>query len=1115
MRITLKNTFAEIQEKNEELEERVKDRTEELDKAMSTQAQQNLELETRNTELQDIQDEFITSRQITEESEKRTSAVIQASPEGIISMDRRGIIQTFNKSAELIFGYSAEYAIGKNIKILMPKEIALEHDYYLEKYDSKSPSKVVGRRRDIEGLKKDGSIFPLEIQVSRVSIGSEHLFIGLLRDVTQRNQRQARELQAQKEQRLIDRTEAVCANSDSFVQGLKRMLSMMCKTIDWPIGHVYMISEDRNLVVPSDIWYLRYPDQFKVFREVTERAEFEIGEDLPGRVAKDGKPAWVEKLASDNNFPRSKLAADLGVMSGFAFAIMARGEIVAILEFFTDTPMARDDSGLQLMRTVGEQISLVHERKTLAEELELARDSADEANRAKGDFLANMSHEIRTPMNAIIGLIDLCLRTDLTAKQKDYLGKIHVSSQSLLAIISDILDFSKIEAGKLDIEAIPFEIDEVLENLATMTSIKTQEKGLELLFSRSPRVPSIMLGDPLRIGQILVNLANNAVKFTEKGEILISVDVADDEVDSARVKLLCKVRDTGIGMTEEQMGRLFQSFSQADTSTTRKYGGTGLGLTICKHLVEMMDGEIWVKSEPGKGSTFGFTIMLDVARDAPAKEFQLTADMYDKHFLVVDDNETSLEILVGYLNSFGFKTSSAASGAEGVKVVTEGKEPVDLVLMDFLMPDMDGFEAARIIKSLKSLDYVPKIIMVSALARGDLSQREGAEHLDGILTKPVSPSHLFDALMGAFGHEVVRTMRSKRASGESIVELLRPIRGARILVVEDNEINQQVAKELLEQEGFVVDIANNGQEAVDLLKPGRYDCVLMDVQMPVMDGYTATRKIRADQNFKELPILAMTANATVDDREKALASGMNKHIAKPINPRELFEVLLEWIEHRKDEARDVQAVSGEIDGLLPASLPGIDLSVGLGHVADNAALFKKLLMDFYADHGNDIDTLREAISAGNDETAQRLAHTIKGISGTLGAGEMQQQAMQLETAIQEGLGDEYSDLINKLEQVMAPVLEGLSYLAATEEDVNAGLPELSDKDLAQFFDELEVLLKDMDPNAEEKLSELSPHLESRADPIDFRELVRRVSGFEFDQALTLLEQVKSGVLKEH
>ncbi len=416
-------------------------------------------------------------------------------------------------------------------------------------------------------------------------------------------------------------------------------------------------------------------------------------------------------------------------------------------------------------------------------------------------------------------------------------------------------------------------------------------------------------------------------------------------------------------------------------------------------------------------------------------------------------------------------------------------------------------------KSAKSLDNVPKIIMVSALARGDLSQREGAEHLDGILTKPISPSHLFDALMGAFGHEVVRTMRSKRASGESTVELLRPIRGARILVVEDNEINQQVARELLEQEGFIVDIANNGQEAIDLLEPGRYDCVLMDIQMPVMDGYTATRKIRADQNFKDLPILAMTANVAIEDRKKALESGMNKHIAKPINSRELFQVLLDWIEHGEREAGDFQSVSGDGVTLLPTSLPGVDLSIGLGHVGGNAVLFKKLLLDFYTDHGNDIDTLREAISEGNDETAQRLAHTIKGISGTLGAGEMQQEARKLETAIQEGRGNDCSNLINSLERVMTPILTGLSGLAGANDGVNVELPELSDKDLTLLFDELEKLLKDMDPDAEEKISELRPHLESRADPHELKQLVRSVSGFEFDAALTLLEQVKSGVIK--
>jgi PAS domain S-box-containing protein len=480
----------------------------------------------------------------------------------------------------------------------------------------------------------------------------------------------------------------------------------------------------------------------------------------------------------------------------------------------------------------------------MMEDIREAREKADDANRAKGDFLANMSHEIRTPMNAVIGMAHLALKTDLTPKQRDYLKKIQSSANSLLGIINDILDFSKIEAGKLDIEAIDFNLDEVLDNLANLVTVKAQEKeDVEVLFATALDVPRFLVGDPLRLGQVLINLANNAVKFTAAGEIVVSSELVGTNAN--RVTLKFAVRDTGIGLTKEQQGKLFQSFTQADTSTTRKFGGTGLGLTISKRLVEMMDGEIWVESEYGLGTTFNFTVSLEQSRAEPPKVLKPPGDMHGLSVLVVDDNVASQEILQDMLESFSFHVTLAASGEEGLAEFENASKdrPFELVVMDWKMPGMDGIETAKRIKGNSRLSKIPPIILVTAYGREEIMHQAEAAGLDGFLIKPVNPSTLFDAIMLAFGQKGSAESRPAYEKGQE-AGALENIRGAHLLLVEDNEINQQVAREILEGAGLQVAIAGNGREAVDMVKETIFDAVLMDIQMPVMDGYEATRKIR-------------------------------------------------------------------------------------------------------------------------------------------------------------------------------------------------------------------------------------------------------------------------------
>jgi two-component system sensor histidine kinase/response regulator len=490
----------------------------------------------------------------------------------------------------------------------------------------------------------------------------------------------------------------------------------------------------------------------------------------------------------------------------------------------------------------------------------------------------------------------LVLKTDMTPRQRDYVKKIHGSGQHLLGIINDILDFSKIEAGKLNVEHTEFALDKLLDNVANLVSEKTTAKGLELVFDIDPSVPRNLIGDSLRMGQVLINYANNAVKFTEEGEVDIIFKV--QERTEKDVLLWCGVKDTGIGLTEEQMGRLFQSFQQADTSTTRKYGGTGLGLSISKKLAELMGGTVGVDSEHGKGSTFWFTARLGIGAEK-ARELLPEPDLRGRRVLVVDDNENARLVLADLLASMTFQVTEVGAGGTALAAVRDKAgtpAAFEIVFLDWQMPGMDGIETARQIKAL-GLDDEPKMVMVTAYGREEIIKDAHAAGIEDVLIKPVNASLLFDTAMRVLGAQV----REHRSAGDApslLLEEMAAIKGARILLVEDNDLNQEVASEILRDAGFVVDIADNGQIAVEMVTTNvesPYDIILMDMQMPVMDGVTATVEIRKDVRFDSTPIVAMTANAMQQDKDKCLVAGMVDFVTKPIQPDELWTALRRWV----------------------------------------------------------------------------------------------------------------------------------------------------------------------------------------------------------------------------
>ena len=947
------------------------------------------------------------------ESEERYRGAITAAglvPYGIDYVNRR-----FTFLGENIFkltGYSAEEFSPAILKesILENKVWDVDHlGLTLEQLQAKFLSGEIGHwGSDMRIRLRNGE----ERWISDVSLpqrdeqGKVTSAIGVFQDLTERKRN---------EETLL-RLAAIVESSDDAI--ISRTLDGIITS--WNGGAEVLYGYTASEAIGQPISILSPMDQEAELSQILNRIK--VG----------------ERLSHFETRRRTKDGRLLDISVSISPTKTTSGQIVGVSSIARDiTEQKKAEAELYQYREHLEE--LVKDRTA---ELEIARDQAESANRAKSDFLAVMSHEIRTPLNGVLGNAQLLGQTGLSEKQHGYLNNLQISGESLLSVISDILDFSKIESGMLQLEEISFSLDDELARLSGNLASRANQKNLEFVINIAPDIPALLLGDPARLGQVLLNLVGNAIKFTEAGSVIVKTRLLEQA--AGKVQLEFSVQDTGIGLSAEQLGLLFKPFTQADSSTTRKYGGTGLGLSISRRLVQIMGGGIKVESQPGKGSTFTFWISLGLPDPVTAAQvenpsFAEIPELEGLRVLVVDDNSEALEAVCTLLDYHACQVTGVSSLEAGLELLLQDSPaaPFRLVLIDWSLPgDMNGLDAIYKIKQSVKKDSLQAVLMGSSMEVLPLAENF---NVDGILVKPFTRPQLYDVLRQVFTSEMAMSHSSLQLtsplSANITSESLEKLRGAHILLVEDNQINRMVATEIMQNMGMKVSLASDGETALEMVAKSftsaptdHFDAVLMDIQMPGIDGYEATRRLRQEQskNGQLLPIIAMTANAMKGDRKKALDAGMDDYISKPIKVNQLAAVLLQWVKPHAGADLPVPAARPATVIELPAALEAIDMPGALKRLGNNKKLYRQLLVLFNVEHANDARKLRAALQDGDLDLARRQVHTLKGVAGTIGAEELQRAAKDLEAALIALDAQAYQPGLTRLDQALSVVIASIA-----------------------------------------------------------------------------------------
>ncbi|MDN0121074.1 PAS domain S-box protein [Yersinia frederiksenii] len=959
---------------------------------------------------------------------------------GIISTaDRDGIITDVNDAFCTISGYSREELIGQTYRLVD------SHTHSTDFWQSmwNNIANGVSWRGEICNKAKDGSLYWVDTTIAPFnnSDGQIERYISIQVDITANKNQQAN--------LIIARNQLVRAADVAELGIWTWNITENTFSFDDRMNDIYGVPEElHNAPIPLSYWYsCLHP------------------EDIP-----DVKSAIKTALENESVYRQ-------------IFRIVVRDQVHFIQSTGT---VERDESGkAMLMMGINRDITQQREAEDI---LKTAREAAEEANKAKSAFLANMSHELRTPMNAILGMLTLLRRTGLDRKQADYAVKSEAATRTLLRLLNDILDFSKIESGKMELECIPFDIHVMLRDLAVILSSNLKVKKVEVLFDIDPSLPQFVEGDSMRLQQILTNLGGNALKFTELGEVVLFIKVITQ--DSHHVTLHFGVRDTGIGIAPENQESIFSGFTQAEASTTRRFGGTGLGLVISQRFVALMGGTLTLESQPGQGSLFHFTLTLSlpsytnlvINNETPDTLVSRAQALNNLRVLVVDDNPTACDLIQRMGESLKWVVDVATSGNDALQLMRQQHESgitYGALFIDWQMPGLDGWQTSKCVRELMPVDNGPMIVMITAHDREMLLQRSEEDQalLDGYLVKPITASMLLDSVIDALSER-----KQPDVAKPVIAESLHRLSGIRLLIVEDNLNNQQIARELLEDEGAEVSIANHGKEAIEILEhhPSSFDLVLMDLQMPIMDGYNATKYIRKSLGLKNLPIIAMTANAMSSDRDACLAAGMNDHIGKPFDLNNLIHIIRKY-SGQTDVADTVSPItpvllSAELKNI--ATTAGIDVDAALNRLGGDLTLYQKMLSLLNEDLTNFPTQLETLLAEGDNLSASRLLHTIKGLAAQLGATELSLSAGQGEKLFSQGttptpdtINQLLSEMRNKVSVIQSGIMTLIQMLSQGHENkVDVDAVDIQPIELE--LDRLMLLLKNSDMAALEMMNKL-------------------------------------------